>query len=126
MHRDGLRFENSHDFGERHRVVVDVLHHLIAEAKRKITVGEWDAIIRFVYTMQPFFDSGTRDVALVPIIVAMPPIDDVDAMNVVAPVQQYSIDWPMPQPKSSTRVPRCKGFPGHSRNRKCALIAWRR
>jgi len=84
--------------------------------------GEWDAIIRFFYTMQPFFESGSRDVALVPIIVALPPIDDVDAMNVVAPVQQYSTDWPMPQPKSSTRAPRCKGFPSHSRNRKCALI----
>jgi hypothetical protein len=66
-----------------------MLHHLIAEAKLKVTVGEWDAIIRFADTMQPFSDSGPRDVALVPIIVAMPPIDDVDAMNVVAHVQQY-------------------------------------
>src|SRR5215472_1672901 len=39
--------------------------------------------------MQPFSDSGPREVALVPIIVAIPPIDNVDAMNVVAHVQQY-------------------------------------
>src|SRR5690242_8107122 len=40
--------------------------------------------------MQPFSDTGPRDVALVPIIVAIPPTDDVDAMNVVAHVQQYA------------------------------------
>jgi hypothetical protein len=39
--------------------------------------------------MQPFSDSGARDVSFVPIIVAIPPIDDVDAMDVVAHVQQY-------------------------------------
>src|SRR5215470_5805413 len=39
--------------------------------------------------MQPFSDTGPRDIALVPIIVAIPPIDDVDAINVVAHVQQY-------------------------------------
>src|SRR5689334_11508125 len=40
--------------------------------------------------MQPFSDTGPRDVALVPIIVAIPPTDDVDAMSVVAHVQQYA------------------------------------
>jgi hypothetical protein len=39
--------------------------------------------------MQPFSHSGSRNVALVPIIVAMPPINDVDAVNVVTHVQQY-------------------------------------
>src|SRR5262249_10261837 len=89
VHRHGLRFENPHDLGEHRRVVVDMLHHLIAEAKLKVTVGEWDAIIRFVYRMQSSSDTGPRDVAFVPIIVAIPPIDDVDAMNVVTHIQQY-------------------------------------
>src|SRR5690242_7478379 len=39
--------------------------------------------------MQSFSDSRPRDIALIPIIVAIPPIDDVDAMHVVAHVQQH-------------------------------------
>src|SRR5215510_13672038 len=34
-----------------------------------------------------------------------------------------STAWPMPQPKSRTRTPGCKGFPSHSRKRRCPSIA---
>src|SRR5438552_6494813 len=87
MHRDGLRFEYARDFAENHCMVADMLHYLITEAKLKMTVWEGDAIIRFVHALQSFFNARFRDVALVPIIVAMPPINDVNPVNVIAHVQ---------------------------------------
>jgi hypothetical protein len=36
-----------------------------------------------------------------------------------------STAWPMPHPKSRTRAPGCKGFPSHSRKRRCPSIARR-
>src|ERR1700704_6132246 len=57
MHRDGLRFEDARDLAEDHCMVADMLHHLITEAKLKMTVREGDAIIRFVHALQSFLNA---------------------------------------------------------------------
>src|SRR5262245_49980781 len=87
MHPDGGGFEYAHDLAKDQCMVADVLHHLITEAKLEMTVGEGDAIIRFVHALQSFSHARLREVALVPIIVAPPPIDDVNPVDVITHVQ---------------------------------------
>src|SRR6516225_7205564 len=87
MHRDGVGFEYAHDLAKDQYMVADVLHHLITEAELEMTVGKGDAIIRFVHALQSLDHARLRDVALVPIIVAPPPIDDVNPVNVIAHAQ---------------------------------------
>ena len=60
MHRDGVGFEYAHDLAKDQCVVADVLHHLITEAKLEMTVGEGDAIIRFVHALQSFCHARLR------------------------------------------------------------------
>src|SRR5262245_64825386 len=40
MHRDGIRFEDARDLAKDRCMVADVFHHLVTEAKLKMTVGE--------------------------------------------------------------------------------------
>src|SRR5262245_41305806 len=86
VYRDGLRSKHPRDLAKDQRMVTDMLHHLVTEAEFKMIVREGDTIIRFVRALQSFSNALSWDVALVPIIHPIPPIDDVNAVSVVTHV----------------------------------------
>src|SRR5262245_59322776 len=65
-----------------------MLHHLITEAEIKMALGELDTIACLVNMSQSFCNAGVWHVALVPVIFAMPPIDDVNPVGVVSSLKQ--------------------------------------
>ncbi|HKF11732.1 MAG TPA: hypothetical protein VKB89_23920 [Xanthobacteraceae bacterium] len=90
MHRNRSRFEHADDLRHGGRVIENMLEHLIAEAKVKRAVLEWQPVFLEVQQLKPARDFGWGSFRDVPVFVevAVPIFEHIDAECLVALLQQ--------------------------------------